>query len=262
VATLSGKVVVVSGAGSVGEGVGNGRAAAILLARAGASVVVVDIVPEAAEETARLIAADGNTAHPVAADVTNQESAAEAIAVAIREFDRIDILVNNVGIIGAPGNAVTVELDAWDHVLRVNLTSILLMSKFAIPHIVAGGGGAVVNIASGAGILGGHPAIAYPTSKGAVISMTRAMAYHHGPDGVRVNCIAPGYVFTPRVAQRATSEGALAALRESRRLSAPLEVEGTGWDIGHAVVYLASDEARWVSGVVLPVDGGFVAGKV
>jgi NAD(P)-dependent dehydrogenase (short-subunit alcohol dehydrogenase family) len=262
VATLNGKVAVVSGAGAVAQGIGNGRAAAILLARAGASVVVVDIVPEAAEETCRLIAGDGNTARPVAADVTNQDSAAEAIAVAIREFGRIDVLVNNVGIIGASGNAVTVELDAWDHVLRVNLTSILLMSKFAIPHIVAGGGGSVVNIASGAGILGGHPAIAYPTSKGAVISMTRAMAYHHGPDGVRVNCIAPGYVFTPRVAQRATSEEDLAALRESRRLSAPLQVEGTGWDIGHTVVYLACDESRWVSGVVLPVDGGFTAGKV
>jgi NAD(P)-dependent dehydrogenase (short-subunit alcohol dehydrogenase family) len=259
---LAGKAVVVSGAGSVANGIGNGRAAAILLARAGANVAVVDILPEATEETCRLIEADGNKALPVIADVTDPDSAAAAIAKAFEEYGRLDALVNNVGVIGAPGNAIDVDLDAWEEVMRLNVTSILLMSRFALPHLIAGGGGSVINIASGAGLLGGHPALAYPTSKGAVISMTRAMAYHHGPAGVRVNCIAPGYVFTPRVAQRARSEQELAEVREARRIAAPLHTEGTGWDVGGAVVYLASDNAKWVSGVVLPVDGGFSAGKV
>src|SRR5262245_24878211 len=128
---LAGRVAVVSGAGSVADGIGNGRAAAILLARAGANVAVVDVVPEAADETCRLIEADGNKALSVVADVTESDSAAEAIAKTIEEYGRLDVLVNNVGVIGTPGNAIDVDLDGWEEVMRLNVTSILLMSRFA-----------------------------------------------------------------------------------------------------------------------------------
>lgn len=259
---LAGKVALVSGAGSIAAGVGNGRAAAILLARAGALVGVVDISRAAAEQTCEMIAAEGNSAFAIDADVTDPESASRAVSSVARRYGKLNVLVNNVGIIGPLGNCVEVDPDDFDYVLRVNVKSVLLMSKYSIPHLVAAGGGAIVNMASGAGVLGGHPAIGYPTSKGAVVNMTRAMAYHHGPFGIRVNCIAPGYVYTPRVGLRDTTPELVAATREKRRLAAPLQTEGTGWDVGYAVLYLASEAARWVNGVVLPVDAGFSAGKV
>jgi NAD(P)-dependent dehydrogenase (short-subunit alcohol dehydrogenase family) len=259
---FEGKVAIVTGGGSVAEGIGNGRAAAVLLARHGARVGVLDVVIARADETCRLIAEDGGSALPLEADVANMESAHQAVEAVHGEFGRVDVLVNNVGIVGAPGTVVDVDPDQWDEVMRVNLKSIVLMSKYSIPYMQENGGGAIVNIASGAGLLGGHPALAYPTSKGAVISMTRAMAYHHGPAGIRVNCIAPGYIYTPRVAARERSVEEAVSNRERRRQAAPLHTEGTGWDIGEAVLYLASDRARWITGVVLPVDAGFTAGKV
>jgi NAD(P)-dependent dehydrogenase (short-subunit alcohol dehydrogenase family) len=262
VAEFDGKVAVVSGAGSVGNGVGNGRAAAILLARAGAAVAVIDIVEEAAEETRGLIEAEGGTALAIGADVTDPDAVRDAVATVQGRFGRIDVLVNNVGIIGAPGNAVEVDPDAWDEVMRINVKSMMLTAKYCVPHMIEAGGGAIVNLASGAGLLGGHGTLAYPASKGAVVSLTRAMAYHHGPDGIRVNCIAPGYVYTPRVALRDDTPEKAAATRDRRRMAAPLHTEGTGWDVGSAVVYLAGQQARWVTGVVLPVDAGFSAGKV
>ena len=142
--------------------------------------------------------------------------------------------------------------------MRVNVTSMVLMAKYAIPEMRTLGAGAIVNIASVAGLRGGHPSLLYPTSKGAVIQLTRAMAAHHGPEGIRVNCIAPGMVYTPMVYAR----GMTAEQREARRRRSLLQVEGTGWDVGHGVVYLLSDAARWVTGVVLPIDAGYTAGDV
>jgi NAD(P)-dependent dehydrogenase (short-subunit alcohol dehydrogenase family) len=133
----------------------------------------------------------------------------------------------------------------------------MLMAKYAIPVMIAGGGGSIVNIASVAGLRGGHPTLLYPTSKGAVIQMTRAMAAHHGRSGVRVNCIAPGMVYTPMVYAR----GMTPEMREARRRRSLLQTEGEGWDVAWAALYLAGDEARWVTGVVLPVDAGFTAGE-
>jgi NAD(P)-dependent dehydrogenase (short-subunit alcohol dehydrogenase family) len=255
------KVALVSGAGSITEGVGNGRAAAILLARAGYAVGVTDISKDAAELTSQMIAAEGNTAIAIESDATSRTDAESAVDQVVREYGRLDALVNNVGIIGAMGNAVTVDPDDFEQVLRVNVLSGLLMSKYAIPHMIANGGGVIVNIASGAGILAGHPSIGYPTSKAAVVMMTKAMAFHHGPDGVRVNCVAPGFVYTPRVTLRAQSAEAAAEAREQRRLAAPIQIEGTAWDVGEAVKYLVSEEARFVTGVVLPVDGGYTIGR-
>ncbi len=254
---LSGKVAIVTGAGSRADGIGNGRAAAVLLARHGAKVTLLDQERPWVEATARMIEAEGGEAMVVVADVTVPDQCAAAVKSTVERWGRLDILVNNVGIGGPPGTAVEVDPEAWDQAMRVNVTSMMLMAKYAIPAMRQAGGGAIVNIASVAGIAGGHPTLLYPTSKGAVVNMTRAMAAHHGTEGIRVNCVAPGMVYTPMVYSRGMSP----ELREARRQRSLLKTEGTGWDVGHAVVYLASDEARWVTGVILPVDAGATAGS-
>ena len=254
--SLEGRVAIVTGAGSRTADIGNGRAAAILLARRGARVLLLDMQLDAARETERMIAAEGGTALAAACDVSVAEQGREAVATAVKAWGRVDILVNNVGIGGPAGPAVELDIEQWDHALRVNVTSMMLMARYAIPEMRKIGRGAIVNIASVAGLIGGTPALLYPTSKGAVVNMTRAMAAHHGVEGIRVNCVAPGMVYTPMVAGRMTPE-----VRELRRKRSLLQTEGSGWDVGHAVAYLASDEARWVTGVIFPVDAGTTAGN-
>lgn len=254
---LSGRVAIVTGAGSRTSDIGNGRAASILLARHGAKVVLIDAVLEAAEETRGMIAGEGGTSIALQADITQPDACANAVRTAVTAWGRLDILVNNVGIGGPPGTAVEVDLAAWEQALRVNVTTMMLMAKYAIPEMRKLASGSIVNIASVAGLLGGHPSLLYPTSKGAVINMTRAMAAHHGTEGIRVNCIAPGMVYTPMVSSRGMSP----ELREARRKRSLLQTEGSGWDVGNAVIYLVSDEARWVTGVILPVDAGATAGS-
>lgn len=253
---LDGKVALVTGAGSRADGIGNGRAAAILLARAGARVALLDATPARAEATARLIRDEGGACLVVPADVTDAAECAAAVAATVAAWGRLDALVNNVGVGGPPGNAVDVDIAAWDRAMRINVTSMVLMAKYAIPEMRKLGAGAIVNVASVAGLRGGHPSLLYPTSKGAVVQLTRAMAAHHGREGIRVNCIAPGMVYTPMVSAR----GMTPAQRDARRRRSLLQVEGYGWDVGHAVVYLVSDAARWVTGAILPVDAGWTAG--
>jgi NAD(P)-dependent dehydrogenase (short-subunit alcohol dehydrogenase family) len=253
---LDGKVALVTGAGSRADGIGNGRAASILLARAGAKVALLDATPAWAEATAQLIRDEGGTCLTLQADVTEPEQCSAAVAATVEAWGRLDALVNNVGVGGPPGNAVDVDIDAWDRAMRINVTSMMLMAKYAIPEMWKLGAGAIVNIASVAGLRGGHPSLLYPTSKGAVVQLTRAMAAHHGQEGIRVNCIAPGMVYTPMVYTRGMTE----EQRDARRRRSLLQVEGTGWDVGNAVVYLLSDAARWVTGIVLPVDAGWTAG--
>lgn len=251
---VEGQVAIVTGAGSHGEGIGNGRAAAILLAREGARVMLVDREAASAELTRRMIEDEGGEARVKPADVTCQEDCAAVVAATLAAWGRLDILVNNVGITGQSADAVHADPDSWDRTLRINVTSIMLMSKAAVPAIEAGGGGAIVNVASVAGLLGGHPSLVYNASKGAVVNMTRSMAVHHAP-AIRVNCVAPGMVFTPMVAAKGMSD-------EERRIRAQrsiLKTEGTGWDVGHAILFLASPEARWITGVILPVDAGTTA---
>ncbi len=253
---LKGRVAIVTGAGSRAEGIGNGRAASILMARSGAKIALIDAMPEWAAETGRMIAAEGGESIVIEADVTKPADCAAAVAKTVAQWGRVDILVNNVGIGGPPGNAVDVDLEAWEHAMRVNVTSMMLMAKYAIPEMRKVGAGSIINLSSVAGLVGGHPSLLYPTSKGAVVNLTRAMATHHGPEGIRVNCIAPGMVYTPMVYSR----GMTPEMRETRRQRSLLQTEGTGWDVGNAVRYLASDESRWVTGTVLPVDAGATAG--
>jgi NAD(P)-dependent dehydrogenase (short-subunit alcohol dehydrogenase family) len=254
---LDGRVAIVTGAGSRTADIGNGRAAAILLARRGASVLLLDLELETARQTQRMIEAEGRVALAMQADVSRVADCEAAVRAAVATWGRVDILVNNVGIGGPAGTAVEVDVDAWEAALRINVTSMMLMAKFAVPEMRKLGAGAIVNIASVAGLLGGTPSLLYPTTKGAVVNMTRSMAAHHGLEGIRVNCVAPGMVYTPMVAGRMTQQA-----RDERRKRSLLQTEGSGWDVGHAVAYLASDEARWVTGVILPVDAGATAGQV
>ncbi len=255
---LNGKVAIVTGAGSRGDGIGNGRAAAILLAREGAKVLLVDAATAWAEATKAMIDKEGGTSMVVTGDVTDRIACAAIVKAAVDAWGRVDILVNNVGIGGPIGNAVEVDPDGWDTAMRVNVTSMMLMAKHAIPEMRKQGGGAIVNISSIDGLRGGNPSLFYSASKGAVVNMTRSMASHHGPENIRVNCIAPGYVYTPMAAVGGMPDD----LREARRKNTLLQREGTGWDIGNGVVYLASDQSRWVTGIVLSIDAGSMAGTV
>lgn len=246
---LEGKVAIVTGAGSRGAGIGNGKATAVLFAREGARVLLVDQFPERADETLQMIKSEGGEASVLAADVTDMDECLKIVATAVERYGKLDVLHNNVGI-DLAGNLIDTELDDWDRVMDINLKSMVLMCRSAIPQMKSGGGGAINNISSVAA-LRPRNMDAYSTSKGGVIALTRALASSFAADHIRVNCIVPGMVYTPMVAEILDEKG-----REARRLSTPLQTEGTGWDIGWAAVYLASDEARWVTGITLPVDAG------
>jgi NAD(P)-dependent dehydrogenase (short-subunit alcohol dehydrogenase family) len=255
---LQGKVAIVTGAGSrVPGGIGNGRAAAVLMAREGARVTLADTAPDWVAETLAMIDAEGGQAQVVEADVTDPAACAVIVQRTVAAWGRLDILVNNVGINGPRGSAVDVDPDAWDVAMQVNVKSMMLMARAAIPEMIRGGGGAIVNLGSVAGLMAGNPNLLYTASKGAVVQMTRAMAAHHAAEGIRVNCVCPGMVYTPMV----YADGLSDEQRTARRLRSLLQTEGTGWDIGYAVLFLASDEARWITGAILPVDAGATAGK-
>jgi NAD(P)-dependent dehydrogenase (short-subunit alcohol dehydrogenase family) len=242
-------VAIVTGAGSSGNGIGNGRASAILLAQAGCNVVCSDISLSAAQVTVDMIEKETTETYgmavAVATDVTDEKACKALVDQTVAEFGRLDILVNNVGIGGARGTAAEVDMKAWEDSMRVNVSSMVMMSKYAIPHMLNnperfGVKGSIVNIASVAGLRGGTPSLLYPTSKGAIVNMTRAMASHHGPEGIRVNCVCPGMLYTPMMYGTGMTE----EMREARRKRSLLQTEGNGWDCGCAVRFLASDEAR------------------
>ena len=247
---LENKVAIVVGAGAAGDGIGNGRASAILLARAGASVLAVDRQEELAQRTVEMIRTDGGEATVCVADATQEQDCRRTVELCCDLYGGIDILDNNVGI-GSSHSVVTEDYSRWSTVMRVNVDSIFMMSKFVVPQMKARGGGAIVNVSS-ISALRPRGLTAYSTSKGAVIALTRAMAVDHAADGIRVNCVAPGPVYTPMV----VGEGMTESQREQRRLSAPLRIEGTGWDVGNAVLFLVSDMSRYITGQTLVVDGG------
>ena len=250
---LAGKVAVVTGGGSRGDLVGTGQASAIVFARQGARVLVVDRDPDNAAKTVATIEEEGGEASLFEADVTETAACRAMVDAAVERYGALHVLFNNVGV-GGSGTVVEVDEDAWDHAIKVNLKSVMLSSKHAIPKMIEAGGGSIVNISSIDGIRAGvWPNTPYAAAKGGIINLTRHMAVHHGRDNIRVNCIAPGMIHAPFV--RTISD----ELRELRRRGSPLGVEGTAWDIAWAGVFFASDESRYVSGVTLTVDGGLLA---
>ena len=250
---LAGKVAIVTGGGAAGDGIGNGRAAAILLARAGARVLVVDREMELAARTVTMIVEQGGEAAAFAADVTDEGRSRAMVEAALAHFGRLDLLDNNVGI-ASKGSVVDEDPQRWREVMQVNVESMFLLSKYAIPAMVkTAKGGAIVNISS-ISALRPRGLTTYTTSKAAVIGLTRAMAVDHGRDNIRVNCICPGPMYTPMVYAR--GNGMSEAARAQRAKASVLKVEGTGWDIGHAVRFLMSAHARYITGQVLVVDGG------
>lgn len=255
---LKGKVAIVSGAGSRASGIGNGRAAAVLLAEAGMKVAIVDSVAENLVETRELVEAAGGECLELTADVSRADECERVVATVADRWGGVDVLFNNVGIVGPSGSVVDVDLDAWDRCFDINVTSMVLMSRFCIPHMRRRGGGSIINTSSIAGVLGAHPSVIYSATKGAVTNLTRAMAATHGPEGIRVNALVPGFLHTPMVYGQGLSEED----RIRRRNVAPLGqggVEGSGWDVGEIVLFLASDRSRFISGTNIPVDGGLTA---
>ena len=252
---LAGKVAVITGAGSSGPGLGTGKAASILFAREGAQVLLVDRNAQAAAETEAVIREEGGTASVLAADVTLASDCAAIADAAIARYGGLHVLFNNVGITG-PGGPTDVEESVWDNVLDVNLKSMMLTTKYAVPRMIDAGGGSIINMSSIAGVRAGSGAasLPYSASKAGVIGMSETMAVHLGRDNVRVNVIAPGHIYTPMVGGTMEPQ-----TRERRRKAGPLGVEGNAWDIAYAALFLASDESRWVSGIVLPVDAGLLA---
>jgi NAD(P)-dependent dehydrogenase (short-subunit alcohol dehydrogenase family) len=250
-AGLSAKVALISGGGAADDGIGNGRAAAILLARAGTRVVVADRDLKLAERTVDMIVAEGGTAAALACDVTSEADCRALVDATVKRFGRLDFLDNNVGI-GSRGSVVDEKAEEYRRVMQINVESMFLLSKYAIPAMIkTARGGAIVNISS-ISALRPRGLTTYTTSKAAVIGLTRAMAVDHGADNIRVNCICPGPMYTPMVYARGMSDAA----RAQRKKASVLKLEGTGWDVGHAVKFLLSNHARYITGQVLVVDGG------
>lgn len=251
---LKGKVAVVTGAAPRGEGVGNGMATAILFAREGAKVVLVNRSAERAEKLAQRIREEGGEASVFAADVGKAEACDAMAAFAVETYGRLDILHNNVGI-GAPGTPETVTLEDWHKVIDANLTTTMLCTKACLPRMKQGGGGSIImvsSIAGAVGLMGSQGAVAYSTVKAGLDGFTRSVAADYATQNIRANCIVVGSVHTPMVAHMGDEA------RERRRKMVPMQTEGTAWDIAYGAVYLASDESRWVTGVTLPIDGGLV----
>jgi NAD(P)-dependent dehydrogenase (short-subunit alcohol dehydrogenase family) len=255
---VEGKAAIVTGAGSTpGPGMATGRACAIVLAREGARVLLADLNRGQAEETKRLIERDGGTAEVFVGDMTKAADCDAMVRSAVDAFGTVDILVNNIGVAVAVSVVDTSEAD-WHRVLDLSLTTMFLASKSAVPVMAAKRSGAIVNISSITGSRGGNY-VGYAAAKGGVNALTVDMAYSHGRDGIRVNAIAPGHITTPLLY---SVTGVTPQTEYRQRLAAasgPLGTNGDGWDVGHAAAFLASDEARWITGVVLPVDGGVMA---
>jgi NAD(P)-dependent dehydrogenase (short-subunit alcohol dehydrogenase family) len=255
---FDGRVAVVFGAGSVGPGWGNGKAAAVQYARDGATVAAIDIAIDAANETVGIIRGEGGTAEGWACDVTKRDQIVSVVTDVLARFGRIDVLHNNVGL-PAMGTTETLSEDAWDHAMDVNLKSVFLTCQAVLPIMVAQGKGAIVNISSLAAIrYTGYPYPAYYASKAAVNHLTASIALEYARKGIRANVIMPGMMDTPHI--QAMIAGQYASPEEmmaKRNAMCPTGRMGTGWDIARAAAFLASDEAEYITGQCLAVDGGF-----
>jgi NAD(P)-dependent dehydrogenase (short-subunit alcohol dehydrogenase family) len=259
--SLKSKIAVISGCGCYGPGWGNGKAMAVLFARQGATVLGLDISLAAAEETRALVAGEGNVMHVAQCDVTDSEQIRRVFETFVAEHGGVDILVNNVGR-SEPGNLVNMDEETWGSQLDLNLTSAFLVSKYALPMMAARGGGSIICISSVAGLrYVGKDQVAYAAAKAALIQFTRASAVMFAPQNVRLNCVVPGLMNTPivhRLAERYAA-GDYEGIVARRNAQVPMGHMGDAWDVAHAALYLASNEARYVTGTEIVVDGGLIA---
>jgi len=263
--SMKDKVAIVTGAGSVGPGWGNGKATATLLARQGAAVFLVDINQAAAEETHGIIQSEAGTSAVHVCDMTQSADVAAMVQAAVARFGKLDVLVNNVGG-SAPGDPVSMPEEIWDRQIDFNLKTAFLGCKYAIPEMLKQGKGAIVNISSVAGMrndfASGRTHVGYSASKAGVIQLSRSTAGAYAKRGIRVNTVVPGLMHTPLVATRlakTVGNNDLDALIEARHKAVPMGRMGDAWDVAHAVLFLLSDEARYITGTEIIVDGGLTA---
>jgi len=257
---FKGKVAMVMGAGSIGPGWGNGRAAAVLFARQGASVFGTDLHAAALDETRRLIEAEGGACEMRACNATAAAEVEAAVAACLARFGRIDVLVNNVGG-SAPGDPVAMSEAVWDAQMEHNLKSVFLGCKHVLPVMEKQGGGAIVNLSSTAAkrMSASRVHVAYSTAKGGIVTFSQSVAMAYVKKGIRCNTVTPGLMNTPLVEHRlakAIAGGNLEAIVASRNAQSPTGRMGDAWDVANAVVFLASDEAKYITGAELLVDGG------
>jgi NAD(P)-dependent dehydrogenase (short-subunit alcohol dehydrogenase family) len=259
---LTGKVAIVTGAGCVGSGWGNGRAVTVLFALAGARVFAVDKHLEAMEETLRRVREAGGEVTPYTCDVTDSAAIKAMVDACVAQYGRVDILVNNVGG-SAAGGPVALSEDKWDAQVAFNLKSVYLTCKHVLPVMEAQGNGAIVNTASTSGIRWtGSAQVAYAACKAGVIQLSKVVAVEYAKKGIRVNTVVPGQLHTPMVEVRLAGQrsgGDVDKLLESRLARIPLGFMGDGRDTAHAALFLASDEARFITGTEVVVDGGMTA---
>jgi len=258
---LDGKVALVTGCGSIGEGWGNGKAIAVLLARQGATVYGCDLTLAAAQATRQLIRDEGGACEVQAADVTKAADVQALVDGCLARFGRIDILVNNVGR-SEPGDPVAMAEEVWDEQMDVNVKSAFLMCKHVLPVMEAQGAGSVVSISSIAGLrYVGKPQVAYAAAKAALMQLTRTTAVLYAAKGVRLNCVVPGLVFTPLVRRLADkyAKGDFDGFVAHRHQQVPMGRMGDAWDVAHAVLFLAADESRYITAQEIVVDGGITA---
>jgi NAD(P)-dependent dehydrogenase (short-subunit alcohol dehydrogenase family) len=258
---LDGKVALVTGCGTIGAGWGNGKAISVLLARQGASVFGADLSLEAAQATQQIIQEEGGVAEVQVSNVTNAADVAKMVDACAGRFGRIDILVNNVGR-SEPGGPVEMKEETWDEQIDVNVKSTFLTCKAVLPVMERQGGGSIVNISSVAGLrYVGKPQVAYAAAKAALMQLTQTTAVLYASRGVRLNCVVPGLMFTPLVKRLADkyAKGDFDSFVAHRNSQVPMGRMGDAWDVAHAVLFLASDESRYITGQQIVVDGGLTA---
>lgn len=255
---LKGKVAIITGAGSIAAGIGIGKATAILLAREGARVMLVDLNPKAAKETKTMIDEEGGDSIVFEADVSKAGDCRRMVEKCIQTCGRIDILDNNVAL-GAHGGPVETSEEEWDRVMDVNLKSMFLTCKYVLPYMEKQGSGSIINVASVVAIRAEpKPMLAYAVSKAGVLALTREIAVQYAPKGIRVNAVSPGLMKTPRVAHYYIDAwgGNIDDMWRQRDAMSPTGKQGEPWDIAYSVLFLASDEANYITGTNLIVDGG------